>query len=93
MIRNAAEYIKSVKRKKGVDIKVIRPRGYIVAFVPFNGGKPSGEYKVFMSGFWPGDMRPEVWGRPAGIAVAKDGSVLVADDASNTIWRISYTGK
>jgi glucose/arabinose dehydrogenase len=69
------------------------PRGYVVAFVPFNAGKPSGEYKVFMSGFWPGDQRPEVWGRPAGIAVAKDGSLLVADDTSNTVWRVSYTGK
>jgi len=69
------------------------PRGYIVAFVPFNGNKPTGEYKVFLSGFWPGDQRPEVWGRPASIAVAKDGSLLVADDVSNTVWRVSYAGK
>jgi glucose/arabinose dehydrogenase len=69
------------------------PRGYIVAFVPFSGGKPAGDYKVFASGFWIGDQRPEVWGRPAGIAVAKDGSLLIADDTSNTVWRVSYTGK
>jgi glucose/arabinose dehydrogenase len=36
--------------------------------------------------------RAEVWGRPAAIAVAKDGALLVADDTGGTIWRIAYTG-
>jgi glucose/arabinose dehydrogenase len=34
-----------------------------------------------------------VWGRPAALAVAKDGALLVADDTGGTIWRIAYTGK
>jgi hypothetical protein len=33
-----------------------------------------------------------VWGRPAALAIAKDGSLLVADDTGGTIWRIAYTG-
>jgi len=37
--------------------------------------------------------RAEVWGRPAALAVAKGGSLFVADDTGGTIWRISYTGK
>ena len=39
-----------------------------------------------------GENRAEVWGRPAALAVAKDGFLLVADDTGRTIWRISYTG-
>ena len=35
----------------------------------------------------------EVWGRPVGVTVAKDGALLISEDASGTIWRISYTGK
>jgi glucose/arabinose dehydrogenase len=34
-----------------------------------------------------------LWGRPVGVAVAPDGSLLVSDDGSKSIWRISYTGK
>lgn len=71
-----------------------KPRAYNVAYVPFANGKPAGDYQVFASGFWTsGGEKAEVWGRPAGIAVAKDGSLLVADDTSNTVWRISYSGK
>jgi glucose/arabinose dehydrogenase len=36
--------------------------------------------------------RAEVWGRPAALAVAKDGSLLITDDTGGTIWRIAYTG-
>jgi glucose/arabinose dehydrogenase len=35
----------------------------------------------------------EVWGRPVGVAVAKDGALLVTDDGSNSVWRVSYHGK
>jgi glucose/arabinose dehydrogenase len=38
------------------------------------------------------EQRAEVWGRPAALAVAKDGSLLVADDTGGTIWRISHKG-
>ena len=68
-----------------------RRTGYKVIRVPLKNGAPIGEYEDFMTGF----VTPEgdVWGRPVGVAVAKDGSLLVTDDGSNTIWRISYQSK
>ena len=69
------------------------PTGYKVVRVPFKDGQPEGYYENFATGFWAsGEHRAEVWGRPAALAVAKDGSLLVADDTGGTIWRISYTG-
>jgi glucose/arabinose dehydrogenase len=71
-----------------------QPTGYKVVRVPFKDGRPTGSYQNFMTGFWiAGRDRAEVWGRPASIAVAKDGSLLVADDTAGTIWRVSYVGK
>ena len=53
-------------------------------------GRSSGEYEDFLTGFvTPGG---EVWGRPVGVTVAKDGSLLVSDDGSKSIWRVSYVG-
>jgi len=70
-----------------------KPRGYTVAYVPFANNKPVGNYVVFASGFWASDEnRAAVWGRPSGVAVAKDGSLLIADDVSGTIWRVKYKG-
>lgn len=70
------------------------PRGYHVVHVPFVNGKASDSYTVFVAGFWSGnDQRPEVWGRPSGVATAKDGSLLIADEVSGTLWRVSYKGK
>src|SRR5277367_5755816 len=70
------------------------PTGYEVVRVPFKDGRPEGYYENFATGFWiSGEQRAEVWGRPAALAVAKDGSLLVADDTGGTIWRIAYTGK
>ena len=67
------------------------PRGYYVGFVPFDNKRPVGDYVVFATGFWSGTgSTADVWGRPAGVAVAKDGSLLIADDGSNTVWRVSY---
>jgi glucose/arabinose dehydrogenase len=69
------------------------PTGYKVVRVLFKDGKPTGSYQNFMTGFWTeGLHRAEVWGRPAALAIAKDGSLLVADDTGGTIWRIAYTG-
>jgi glucose/arabinose dehydrogenase len=69
------------------------PTGYKVVRVPFRNGQPEGYYENFATGFWAsGERRAEVWGRPAALAVAKDGSLLVADDTGGTIWRISYPG-
>lgn len=67
-----------------------QPRGYHVAYVPWINGKPSDSYIVFLSGFWSkGEKKAEVWGRPAGVAMAKDGSLLVADDVGDVVWRVS----
>ena len=69
------------------------PTGYKIAWVPFKNGRPEGYYENFAVGFWAsGEQRAEVWGRPAALAVAKDGALLVADDTGGTIWRIAYTG-
>jgi glucose/arabinose dehydrogenase len=69
------------------------PTGYKVVRVPFKDGRPEGSYENFAVGFWAsGINRAEVWGRPAALAVTKDGALLVADDTGGTIWRISYDG-
>jgi glucose/arabinose dehydrogenase len=66
--------------------------GYEVIRVPLHQtGHATGEYQDFLTGFVLPDGH--VWGRPVGIAVAHDGSLLVSDDGSNSIWRVSYTGK
>jgi glucose/arabinose dehydrogenase len=68
-----------------------RRTGYKVVRVPMKDGKATGEYEDFLVGF----VTPEgnVWGRPVGVAVAKDGSLLVTDDGSNSVWRVAYTKK
>jgi glucose/arabinose dehydrogenase len=69
-----------------------RPTGYMIVRVHFKDGRPLGRgYETFATGFWAeGSETAHVWGRPVGLAVAKDGALLVADDVSNSIWRISY---
>jgi glucose/arabinose dehydrogenase len=67
------------------------PRGYMVVRVPFKDGRPAGGYEAFVTGFRVGSDAPaKVWGRPVGLVVAQDGSLLVADDVSQSVWRISY---
>jgi glucose/arabinose dehydrogenase len=63
--------------------------GYRVVFVPFEGGRPAGAVEDFLTGFIKDEASNEVYGRPAGVAVARDGSLLVADDAGKTIWRVA----
>jgi len=66
--------------------------GYEVIRIPLHGtGHATGEYEDFVTGF----VTPngDVWGRPVGMTEAPDGSLLVSDDGSNSIWRVSYTGK
>jgi glucose/arabinose dehydrogenase len=66
--------------------------GYEVIRIPLHQtADASGEYEDFLTGFVLPDGN--VWGRPGGITVAPDGSLLVSDDGSNSIWRVSYTGK
>ena len=70
------------------------PTGYKIVRVPFENGKPAGGYENFVTGWWvSGEERAEVWGRPAAIAVAKDGALLIADDTAKAIWRVTYAGK
>ena len=66
--------------------------GYQVAFVPFTNGRASAGPEPFLHGFSLGERRREVWGRPVGVIVASDGSLLVSDDAGDCIWRVRYTG-
>jgi glucose/arabinose dehydrogenase len=63
--------------------------GYKVVRLPFDGtGKPTGEYEDFMTGMVISDK--QVWGRPVGLVVARDGSLLVTEDGNGTIWRITH---
>jgi glucose/arabinose dehydrogenase len=64
--------------------------GYKVTFVPFVNGRPGAKMEDFLTGFIAGLTKKEVYGRPVGIAVDKDGSLLVADDSGNKIWRVTY---
>lgn len=64
--------------------------GYAVVFVPFRNGVPSGVPEPFMTGFVPDAAEKTVYGRPVGVAVAPDGSLFVADDGGNVIWRVSF---
>jgi glucose/arabinose dehydrogenase len=66
--------------------------GYELIHVPLDkSGHATGEYEDFMTGFVVDNGH--VWGRPVGVTVAPDGSLLVTDDGSKSIWRISYKGK
>jgi len=71
-------------------------KGFLVAFVPFKDGKPSGEWEIFADNFSGG---PELTAsgrakhRPCGLAQGPDGSIYVSDDSKGTIWKITYTGK
>lgn len=62
--------------------------GYKVIRVPQKNGVPTGEFEDFLTGFVTSDG--QVWGRPVGVATAKDGALMVSDDASGTIWRVQY---
>jgi glucose/arabinose dehydrogenase len=63
--------------------------GYEVIRLPMKNGHATGEYEDFLTGFTLPDGT--VWGRPVGVAVAKDGSLFVSDDGSRSIWHVSYT--
>jgi glucose/arabinose dehydrogenase len=63
--------------------------GYKVVFVPFANGKPSGKPEDFLTGFIADQSKDEVRGRPVGVTVLSDGSMLVADDASKVIWKVT----
>ncbi len=81
---------RSVRRRARV-LESCHTAGHEVVRVPLNKGKSNGVYEDFMTGF----LAPDggAWGRATGVAVGKDGSLYVTDDATSTIWKISYTGK
>ena len=65
--------------------------GYGIVMAFLKDGHATGEYEDFVTGFVTPDG--QVWGRPVGVAVASDGSLMVTDDGSDSIWRVSYGGK
>ena len=64
------------------------PTGYKIVRLLFDKGKPTGVYEDFMSGFVA--SADQVWGRPVGVAIAKDGALIVTEDGSGTIWRVTH---
>lgn len=64
-----------------------QPVGYKVVFVPFRNGRPAGDPVDFVSGFLGDDGKTR--GRPVGVSVDPRGALIVADDLSNTVWRVT----
>lgn len=67
--------------------------GYKIIRIRFKDGKPVGGYDDFVTGWMLDENSREVWGRPVGLLVLKDGSMLITDDGANKIWRVSYNPK
>jgi glucose/arabinose dehydrogenase len=67
-----------------------RRTGYKIIRVPFNQGRAVGGYEDFITGWASDESRREVWGRPVGLLVLPDGSMLITDDGANKIWRVTY---
>jgi glucose/arabinose dehydrogenase len=65
--------------------------GYKVIRIPMRDGKATGAFEDFLVGFV--TKEGNVWGRPVGVAVARNGALMVTDDGSGTIWQVAYTGK
>ncbi|MBV9553362.1 MAG: sorbosone dehydrogenase family protein [Alphaproteobacteria bacterium] len=65
--------------------------GYKIVRAILYDGVPTGEYEDFVTGFVTADG--SVWGRPVGVAVAKDGALLFSEDGNGSIWRVTYSGQ
>jgi len=65
--------------------------GYEVIRIPMHDGHADGSYEDFLTGFVTKDG--QVWGRPVGVAVGRDGDLFVTDDGTRSVWRITYSGK
>ena len=63
--------------------------GFKVAFVPFANGKPAGPIEDILTGFIADESKFEAYGRPVGVTVGPDGSLLVADDSGGKVWRVT----
>ena len=64
--------------------------GYKIAFIPFRNGKPSGPERDFLTGWMIAPDSRDVWGRPVGLLILPDGSMLISDDGGKKLWRVSY---
>jgi glucose/arabinose dehydrogenase len=67
--------------------------GYKIIRIHFKDGKPVGGYDDFLTGWMLDENSRDVWGRPVGLLVLGDGSMLITDDGANKIWRVTYRGK
>jgi glucose/arabinose dehydrogenase len=65
--------------------------GYKIVRIPNKDGVPTGEYEDFVTGFGINDA--DTWGRPVGVAIAKDGALLFSEDGNSTIWRVSRSAR
>jgi len=65
--------------------------GYEVIRIPMHNGHAEGSYEDFLTGFVTKDG--QVWGRPVGVAVGREGDLYITDDGSRSVWRVTYTGK
>jgi glucose/arabinose dehydrogenase len=63
--------------------------GYKVTFVPFKNGKPAGPIEDILTGFIADESKFEAYGRPVGVTIMPDGSLLVADDSGGKVWRVT----
>jgi glucose/arabinose dehydrogenase len=66
--------------------------GYKIIRIRFRNGKPVGGYDDFLTGWMLDEKSRDVWGRPVGLLVLPDGSMLITDDGANKIWRVTYRG-
>jgi glucose/arabinose dehydrogenase len=68
--------------------------GYKVVRIPFKAeGKAEGSYEDFVTGWLVDPKKPTAWGRPVGLAIAQDGSLLITDEPGGVIWRVTYEGE
>ena len=68
-----------------------KPSGYMIVKIPFKNNKPLGYYESFITGFWvSGSDRANVCGRPAGLGITKNGSLLISDDVNGIIYNVTY---
>ena len=68
-----------------------KPSGYMVVRIPFKNNKPLGHYESFVTGFWVSDsIRANVCGRPTGLGITKNGSLLISDDLNGIIYNVRY---
>jgi glucose/arabinose dehydrogenase len=68
-----------------------RRTGYKIIRIPFRNGRPTGGYDDFVAGWMTDETSRRVWGRPVGLLVLGDGSLLISDDGAGKIWRVTYS--